>query len=118
MARCVATSSLLRSDPIVPHGSGASLRLVVLARTTGPPRSWKWLPESPNMGDIVDNVAMTSRTDPSEKESLSNESRWMTLMGVGTGVGTSPRQGLLPADSYRSQPRGRTFCRFPSTEMH
>jgi hypothetical protein len=69
---------------------------------------------SPEHGlDIVDNVAMTSRTDPSEKESFSTDSRRMTLLGVGTGVGTLPRQGLLPADSYRSQPRGRTFCRFP-----
>jgi hypothetical protein len=63
--------------------------------------------------DIVDNVQATSRTDLSREESLSTDSRWMTLIGVGTGVGMSPRQGLLPADSCGSQPGGPAFCQFP-----
>jgi hypothetical protein len=63
--------------------------------------------------DMVDNVAMTSRTDLSERESLSNDSRRMTLTGVVTGVGTSPRQALQPGASWRSQPGGPAFCRFP-----
>lgn len=63
--------------------------------------------------DIVDSVPMTSRIDLSETESLSNDSRRMTLTGVVSGVGMSPRQELLPAASYRSQPSGPTFCRFP-----
>lgn len=68
---------------------------------------------SPTTDSILDSMAMTSRTGASGRQSFSNDSRRMTLIGVGTGVGMSPRRGLQPAASWCSQPAGAGSRAFP-----